>query len=260
MKYLSVSEARGLTGLRLVLSAYVPGPWGEAAKAIFKARGVAYQPVAQLAFDTNDELHDWTGQRNAPIAMLDDEPPVGGWLDLLMLAERLGEGPSLLPPRSADRALMLGLSAEICAPYGFGWERRLLMLGQRFGARDPPPETPEPMLAVCTRYGYSAASCANAAARVADILRMLEGRLERQRAGWSESPYLMGEQLTACDLYWAAFSNMVAPLPHQYSPMPEAVRTLYSALEPEIEAALSPALLRHRDMIYSRHIGLPLDY
>ncbi len=34
MKYLSVEEAIDMPGLRLVLTAGVPGPWGESAKAI----------------------------------------------------------------------------------------------------------------------------------------------------------------------------------------------------------------------------------
>jgi hypothetical protein len=31
-------------------------------------------------------------------------------------------------------------------------------------------------------------------------------------------------------------------------------------LTPELAAALDPRLLRHRDLIYQRHIGLPLDF
>ena len=258
MNYLTVAEARARSGLRLVLSAHVPGPWGEAAKAVFAVRGVAVQPVAQEVFGDNDDLHAWTGHRNAPIAVLDDEPPVAGWLDLLMLAERLGEGPSLLPDGSADRALVLGLSAEICAPQGFGWARRLLMLGSRFGGSDPPPGTPASILAACRRYGYGAAAVANAPARMADILRTLTAQLDRQRA--SSSPYLVGERLTACDLYWSCFSNMVAPLPPADAPMPDAIRDGYGALDPAVAAALDPALLAHRDFIYRHHIGLPLDF
>ena len=258
MKYLSVAEARDLPGLRLVLSAHVPGPWGEAAKAVLAARGVAFQPVAQEVFGANDELHAWTGHRNAPVAVLDDEPPVSGWLDLLMLAERLGEGPSLLPERSGDRAMVLGLSAEICAPYGFGWARRLLMLASRFEGADPPSDTPNTVLAACRRYGYTAATAATAAARTADILRTLADQLARQRAVGSS--YLVGDQLSACDLYWASFSNMVAPLPPEHAPMADWVRDGYLTLDPAIEAALSPALLQHRDFIYARHISLPLDF
>jgi hypothetical protein len=82
MKYLTVDEARDIPGLVLVLTAHMPAPWGESAKAIFKARNVPFVPVEQVAMGPNAELCAWTGGvRNAPIAMLDDNPPVHGWLD-----------------------------------------------------------------------------------------------------------------------------------------------------------------------------------
>ncbi len=45
MKYLSVEEAIDMPGLRLVLTAGVPGPWGESAKAILAYKGLAFTPV-----------------------------------------------------------------------------------------------------------------------------------------------------------------------------------------------------------------------
>ena len=47
--------------------------------------------------ETNDDLFAWTGMRNAPIAVLDDEPPQSTWHEILLLAERVGSGPSLMP-------------------------------------------------------------------------------------------------------------------------------------------------------------------
>ena len=64
MKYLSVAEARVLPGLRLVLTAHMPGPWGEAAKAVLSVRHVQFVPVAQAAMEVNDDLYAWTGVRN----------------------------------------------------------------------------------------------------------------------------------------------------------------------------------------------------
>src|SRR3984957_18875228 len=110
MKYLSVAEARKLPGLRLVLTAYMPGPWGEAAKAVLSVRKVEFIPVEQLAMEKNDDLFEWTGMRNAPIAVLDEDPPQSTWLEILLLAERIGSGPSLIPVAPIDRALMMGFS------------------------------------------------------------------------------------------------------------------------------------------------------
>ena len=49
--YLSVEEAISLKGLRLVLTRGVPGPWGEAAKAILHVKNIPYVRVAQTAGD-----------------------------------------------------------------------------------------------------------------------------------------------------------------------------------------------------------------
>lgn len=258
MKYLSVAEARAMPGLRLVLSAYVPGPWGEAAKAIFKARGVPYHPVEQKILEPNDDLVAWTGSRNAPTAMRDDDPPVSNWLDLLMLAERIGTGPSLLPDSPIDRALSIGISAEICAPQGFGWARRLLMFRDNFGPGDVAADAPPHVLHMCRQYGYTAAAAGEAVARIVAILGMLAERLHAQRAAGSD--YLVGDRLGGCDLHWACFSNMIAPLPIADAPMPEALHRRYADAGPEIAAALDPILIEHRDRIYRNHIGLPLDF
>src|SRR5271165_3235534 len=113
-------------GLRLVLTAHVPGPWGESAKKIFDYKEIAYVPVAQHAGKENAELVAWTSIRNAPIALYADEAPRTGWYDILMLAERLAPERPLLPARSEDRALVVGISAELCSEWGFGWARRAM--------------------------------------------------------------------------------------------------------------------------------------
>jgi len=87
---------------------------------------------------------------------------------------------------------------------------------------------------------------------------MLAERLRAQRAAGSD--YLVGDRLGACDLHWACFSNMIAPLPIEDAPMPPALYERYSDAGPEIAAALDPILIEHRDRIYRRHIGLPLEF
>jgi hypothetical protein len=246
MKYLSVSEGRMLVGLRLVLSAHVPGPWGEAAKAVFAARNVTFAAIAQRPMEANDDLREWVGVRNAPVAVFDSEPPVTGWLDMIILAERLGSGPSLLPTGSRDRALAFGLSNEICGPRGIGWERRLMIFGKIFGDAPLPAEAPPHLHEVRHQYAFSAKTAADAPARIADILDNLAEQLRRQQAAGSD--------------YWACFSAMLAPLPQAVNPMPESLRPLYEDIGPIVAGALDPLLIAHRDRIYERHIGLPLDY
>jgi glutathione S-transferase len=93
---------------------------------------------------------------------------------------------------------------------------------------------------------------------MASIMNGLTAQLRRQHAAGSD--YLVGEQVSACDLYWACFSLFVAPLAAAQCPMPEFMRANYTHLTPELAAALDPLLIRHRDLIYQRHISLPLDF
>jgi hypothetical protein len=170
MKYLEVAEAKDLPGLRLVLTAFVPGPWGESAKKILEYKQIPYAPVAQYAGKANEALVAWTGIRNAPNAMYDDEPPRTGWYDILMLAERLAPERPLLPTGSEDRALVLGISSEICSEWGWGWARRAMMGTPFAGTPDParvsalskPPWGPEDSARMRTSYSASVGGPAEA--------------------------------------------------------------------------------------------------
>jgi glutathione S-transferase len=254
MDYLSVAEARARPGLRLVLTSNVPGPWGEAAKAVLAARGVKYLPVEQRAMEPNTDLLAWTGHRNAPIACLDDEPPLTSWLDIVLLAERLGAGPSLLPADEGDRALCLGFITAIAGTDGFGWNRRHQVMAAYLDgtSRD---DALQPLVRA---YAVTPEAIERAPRRLAAILTGLANQLrDRQAAG---SDYFIGNALTALDLYWACFSMMVRPLPANVNPMPDWLRPLYGRCEAQVEAAIDPILIAARDRIYQRHIGLPLDY
>lgn len=254
MDYISVQEARALPGLRLVLTQGVPGPWGEAAKAILRARGVPFAAVGQIAAEENEALVAWTGVRNAPVAVYNEEAPVTGYRDILMLAERLGSGPSLLPARAKDRFTCLGIASDLCGPLGFGWQVRLLIFGAMFGG-SAPSDLPPNVQALHRAYGFTPQALSAATQRAADILRGLDAMLKQ-----SETGYLVGGQVSAADLYWACFSMMVAPLPADINPMPEQLRGLYASQVPEVVEALTPGLIAHRDRIYAEHIETPLDF
>ena len=73
MKYASMKEGRQAGGLRLVLSQGVPGPWGEAAKAIFKVKGLDYLAVAQEGGGENAELREWKDDVENAYRMTMDE-------------------------------------------------------------------------------------------------------------------------------------------------------------------------------------------
>jgi glutathione S-transferase len=256
--WLEVEEAQGLGGLRLVITASVPGPWGEAAKGVFRVKGIPFAKVRQVGGQENDALFAWTGHRNAPIAVYEDETPRVGWVEVLHLAERLAPEPALIPSDPADRALFFGLSHELMSEGGFGWCRRLMLFQQTAGDADEPPEALRPTLGRMFRqYGYSAAAARRAPGRVAEILGLLSDQLARQReAGHA---YLMGAQPSALDLYTAAMLGIVSPLPEAQCAMPSAMRGMYQSSDDVVNAALDPALLAHRDLVYEKHMGLPVD-
>src|SRR3546814_928161 len=127
MEYLTIDQARNAEGLRLVLTAGVPGPWSESAKQIFEFKQIPYLPVAQHLFQENAELLDWVGVRNAPVAVYANEPPLRGWKEILELAERLAPSPALLPGDAVKRDAVFDLANMICGQDGFGWNRRLTL-------------------------------------------------------------------------------------------------------------------------------------
>jgi glutathione S-transferase len=258
MQYVEPSDARNLSGLRLALTVGVPGPWSESAKAIFHVKGIPYVPVAQYAGKDNAELIAWTGRRNAPIAVVDDEKPRDAWAEILLLAERLKPEPALLPADPADRALVFGLSHEICGEEGFGWTRRVMMFEDILkAARGGAPLEPG-MRAMLRDYRVTEAAIEAAPARVIGLIGMLAARLKAQRA--AGSPHLVGDRLTACDLYWACFAALIEPLPAEVNPMPDFLRRAYGSASIELAMAKDPILFEHRAYIYATHLTLPLDF
>jgi len=254
MKYIGVEQAITAPGTRLVLTAGVPGPWGEAAKAILAHKGIDYTAVIQEGGGENAALREWTGQTSAPVLVHEDQPPVSHWLDLLMLAERLAPARPLLPAACEERALVLGFSALVAGVDGFGWNRRLQMLAPMMGLPDPPA----PIRRLGDKYGWSERALADAPGKLEAISGALDARLARQRdAG---SAYLVGNAVSAADFYWANFAAMLKPLPHGDNPMPDYMRQTYEAADERTRACLTPALEAHRDMMYRRHIALPLDF
>lgn len=254
MKYLSVEEAIDQPGLRLVLSAGVPGPWGESAKSMLAYKGLEYTPVHQQGGGENAALRDWTGQTSAPVAVYEDLPPVCHWLDLLMLAERLAPNKPLVPLDSADRIQVLGLAALIAGVDGFGWQRRLQMLAPMLSLAEPP----QMIRRLGIKYGWSQQTHAAATARLQAISTELDSRLAQQHAAGSD--YFVGSIPTAVDFYWANFASMLKPLGPADNPMPDYMRTSYESGDAATLACLTPRLEAHRDRMYARHIALPLDF
>lgn len=251
--YIDVAQARTLSGLRLVLSPGVPGPWSEAAKGILHVKGIPFVRVHQDMGGENRDLVEWTGQATAPVAAWNDEPPRSTWIEQLYLAERLQPTPSLIPDSIEERMLMFGYCNELCGEHGFGWSKRLMLIHPALSNAEPPAFSTY----IGNKYGYIEEEAKAAPARVAGMLKSLAERLEQQRA--ADSSFFIGHQLSALDIYWATFAALVHPLPHDLCPMPDRLRVTYTNTDPVVEAALNPILLEHRDMIYNEYLELPVD-
>jgi len=256
-EYIDVEQAKNMSGLRVVLSPGVPGPWSEAAKGILYVKKIPYVRVRQEIGGPNLALQEWTAQATAPVAAWNDEPPRSTWIEQLFLVERLAPNPPLIPQNIEDRALMFGYANELCGETGFGWSKRLMILHPTLSN----PNSSKSNLAFAThmgkKYGYEPSRAEATPARVAQIVGFLAARLEQQRA--KESKFFVGDQLSALDIYWAAFAALIQPLPHELCPMPQAFRTMYTNTDPVVQAAVTPLLMEHRDFIYHEYLELPVD-
>jgi glutathione S-transferase len=251
-EYISVEEAVQRKGLRMVVVGDLPSPWGEAAKGILHIERVEWAAV-RLVYDS-EAMKQWAGQRSGPVAIYDDEPPRAGWNEILLLAERLAAAPSLLPADPAARAAVLALGHEICGEGGLGWSRRLQLIQAGLENAGGFPEQVAKYLG--RKYGYRPETAAAATARVVQLLGMLAARLKTQEERGSR--YYVGDSLTAADVYGATFMALFRPLPQEQCAMSASIRAAFETRDAHTEAALDPLLFRHRDMMYARHLELPL--
>jgi glutathione S-transferase len=254
LDYVSPAEAIRHKGLRLVLVKGVPSPWGMAAKTILEIKGLDHVAAPLELAGTNAEIVAWSGQNSAPVVAWADEKPLTRWDDILRLAERLVPTPALVPSDGHQRALMWGFATEICGEGGIGWNRRLQGFGRAVASGKMHPVSK----ALIDKYGFDAEALKGTTAQIAATLTALSAQLKAQQA--RGVPYLVGDGLSALDIYWTTFSNLLSPLSPEQCPMPDAFRAGFTAREPEILAALDPALLAHRERIFAAHFRNPMEF
>lgn len=252
-EYLSVEEAIQRRGLRMVVVGNVPSPWGEAAKGIFHIKRIDWAAV-RLVYDS-EPLKAWAGQRSGPIAIYDDEEPRSGWAQILMLAEHLAPEPVLLPVQPVERARVVGFGDKFCGEQGLGWMRRLQLV--HAGLRKSGGFSERVAAYLGKKYGYDPADAEGYGARVRDLLGAFGAELRMQRE--AGKPYFLGDTLTAADVYSATFMALFSPLPEEFCNMDASTRGAFEWLDDETRSALDPILLEHRDMMYERHLELPLS-
>lgn len=255
--YVEVEQAIGMSGLQVVLSPGVPGPWSEAAKGILYVKQLPYVKVRQELGGENLPMLRWTAQTTAPVFVYENERPRSLWNDQLYLAERLAPDPPLIPQKLEERALMFGLANELCGENGFGWSRRLMLLHATLSDPNAPEAAKSSASLLGRKYGYSPALAEAAPSRVVEILRAFRSQLESQRKNGSK--FLIGRRLSALDIYWAAFAALIEPLPDDLCRMSSGFRRMYTCKDPMITAEAVPELMAHRDFIYHEFLELPVD-
>ena len=253
LDYRPLPDIINAQGLRLVLVKGYPSPWGQAAKTIFEVKGLDFLVAAQEAGGTNEELVAWSGENSGPVVAWNDEKPVSRWLDILMLAERLAPTPALIPADVHERALMVGLANELCGELGVGWNRRLQIFAPAMDSGSPP----EGVARMGAKYGYRRADAEAASARLVAQLNALAAQLRAQVA--KARPYFIGNSLSALDIYWVAFMNLLQLPPPAQCEVPDALREMINSTPPEVMAALDPLLVAHRDRIFAEHFRNPME-
>ncbi|MDG2278659.1 MAG: hypothetical protein P8L31_11925 [Pseudomonadales bacterium] len=251
MKYVKPEVASEQAGLRLALTAHMPAPYSMSARAVFDHHRVPYTAVEQVGAGENEALLSWTGHRNAPVAVYNSEVARVGWLEILNLAERLGSGASLVPDDIDLRMQMMGMTSELIGENGWVWNMRLLMLGGGGAERAEKEAARNPMY---KDYGYSEDAKAIALDKACQVLDRFAIFAQA-----SKGEYLCGDRLSAIDIYWVFFSNLLKTLSHEDCPMPAGLRKSYE-MSGGLLGEIDPILIAQRDFIIKNHFTLPMVF
>ena len=138
---------------------------------------------------------------------------------------------------------MFGLCAIVLAEDGIVWNMRIL--------NDNP---------LARKYGYSEAASSDALSKIADGITLLDSRLEAQAE--LGSLYLVGDTLTAADIYWATMSMALVPAPPEIIPRTQQNKGLLALFEqnskvPAIAAALTERIEYHQRYILKTYCETP---
>jgi glutathione S-transferase len=254
MEARTITQAMEDQGLRLMTIPGVPSPWSEAAKGILWVKELEFDRILEATGEEN-LLQQWTGQTSKPVLVWNRERPATGWAEILHLAERLNPEPALIPQSRSDRITLFGISHELAGEMGLGWCFRLLACSRAYEKQDSAfPQVVIDMMA--NKYGWSPEMGAIAKPRALEILHTVDDLLATQHS--DNKQYLIGDSLTALDIYWATFCSLMTPLPHELCPMLDFIREAYQSDDAEINAALSQRLIDHQRFIYETHLQLPV--
>jgi glutathione S-transferase len=231
----------------------IPALFSEALKNICYVKGIplirALHPMMGIDRDTGEDrqavLYELTRQTSLPTMFHDEERPRNVWTEQLALAEHIGAPgtPKLIPENFELRAEVFGLCAVVLAEDGFIWNMRIL--------GDSP---------LGRKYGYSEAASATALSKMVEVMVLIDRRLAAQAAAGSR--YLVGDSLSAADIYWATLSQSVLPLPPEIMPLTKQNQGMLkyfgkNAQIPAVAGALTKRIEAHQHYILTTYCETP---
>jgi len=255
LTYVDLETARAARGVRMVVASALPSPWSEAAKGLFHVKQIPALAVRSLRI--TPDVKAWTGADSVPVVLFDDEPPLTGWAEIIALAERLGGRVPLVPAEPAMRARLFDLLNDLAGEGGLAWSNRLLMIdgGLRSEGREGFPLPVAQYLA--PKYKHAPDCAAPARARVAEVLAQLDRALAAARAAGHR--YLLGDTLTALDIYTATFLTPITGVTEAECPAMRApLRPAFTHVQREVGSLLSAELAAYRRFIHDEHLGWPI--
>ena len=195
--------------------------------------------------DRQAKLFELTSQTSLPTMFHDDERPRNVWIEQLALAERIGtkDSPKLIPDNFEHRVDMFGLCAIVLGEDGLTWNMRILI------------DTP-----LAQKYGYSEEASSSAPEKIAEVITLIDRRLEAQEKQGSR--YLVGDALTAVDIYWATMSMTILPVPLEIMPKTkqnQGMLMFFAANSeiPEIANVLTERIKDHQQYILTTYCETP---
>ena len=187
--------------------------------------------------DRQKRLYELTSQSSLPTMFVNDERPRNVWIEQLALAERIGSAtsPALIPADFEQRVEVFGLCSVVLGEDGLVWNMRIM--------NDGP---------LGRKYGYTDAASLTAPAKIAEVTGLIDRRLEKQAEHGSR--YLVGETLTAADIYWATMSMSITEVPPEIMPVTEQNQGMLKFFAANSKTPIIAEVLSHRIEAHQRHI------
>ncbi|MEQ8691240.1 MAG: glutathione binding-like protein [Pseudomonadales bacterium] len=253
-EFIPLEEAAAMTsGTRVTFIPGIPALYSEALKNICYAKGIplirALHPMMGIDEATGKDrqapLYELTRQTSLPTMFHNDERPRNVWIEQLALADQIGapDSPQLIPSDFEQRVEVFGLCAVVLAEDGFIWNMRLL--------GDSP---------LARKYGYGEEASAQAPGKMAEALGVIERRLAAQEA--RDSRYLVGDSVSAADIYWATMSIALVPPPPEIMPVTQENKGMLkyfarNAQIPAIAEVLTERIAAHQRYILTTYCETP---